>query len=350
MDFEGHGAVNILIVKLSAVGDVIHTLPSLSALRILYPQAHITWVVEEAAAEIVRDHPDLDRMIVSRRKGWLKEIKAGRFKEPLREMVSFLSDLRLQDYDLVIDFHGLFKSAIMVFLCRGKRKIGYDSYQEMSGLFYGEKIPEDMSKHAVDRYLDFPKCLGATFAPPSFQIAIGEENRKKIEGILALNRITGPFVVMNPVAYWETKLWDDERFAALCDRIVENYGIPVVLTGKDSPSLGKIRALTQRHVINLEGQTTLKDLAELYRRAALLVTTDSGPMHLAAALGTPVVALFGPTDPKRTGPYGSGHTVIREHLACAPCFRKTCREMTCMKNITVETVFEAVETVLHQRL
>ena len=342
--------MNILIVKLSAVGDVIHTLPSLAALRNLYPVAHITWVVEEAAAEIVRDHPDLDRVIVSRRKGWLKEIKAGRLRKPLREMKSFLRDLRDREYDLVIDFHGLFKSAMLVFLSRGKRKIGYDSYQELSGLFYGEKIPEDMTKHAVDRYLDFPKYLGATISSPAFHIAIGEENRKKVDGILALHRITGLFVALNPVAYWDTKLWDDERFAALCDRIGESYGIPVVLTGQNAPSLEKIRSLTQREVINLEGQTTLKDLAELYRRAVLLITTDSGPMHLAAAVGTPVVALFGPTDPKRTGPYDSRHMVIREPLSCAPCFRKTCREMTCMKNITVDAVFKAVESVLRQRL
>jgi heptosyltransferase I len=342
--------VNILIVKLSAVGDVIHTLPSLAALRNLYPVAHITWVVEEAAAEIVRDHPCLDRIMVSRRKGWLEEIKAGRLKKPLREMKSFLRDLRDREYDLVIDFHGLFKSAMLVFLSRGKRKIGYDSYQELSGFFYGEKIPEDMTKHAVDRYLDFPKYLGATISSPAFQIAIGEESRKNVDGILALHRITGPFVALNPVAYWDTKLWDDERFAALCDRIGELYSIPVVLTGQKAPSLEKIRALTHQGVINLEGQTTLKDLAELYRRAALLITTDSGPMHLAAAVGTPVVALFGPTDPKRTGPYGSGHMVIREPLFCAPCFRKTCREMTCMKNITVEAVFKAVESVLRQRL
>ena len=211
------------MVKLSAVGDVIHTLPSLAALRKLYPVAHITWVVEEGAADIVRDHPDLDRVIVSRRKGWMKEIRSGRFKKPFREMKSFLRDLRDREYDLVIDFHGLFKSAMLVFLCRGKRKIGYDSYQELSGLFYGEKIPEDMTKHAVERYLDFPKYLGATVGSPVFQIAIGEENRKKVDELLATYQVKGAFVAINPIAYWDTKLWDDERFAALCDRIGETY-------------------------------------------------------------------------------------------------------------------------------
>lgn len=342
--------MNILIVKLSAVGDVIHTLPSLSALRKLYPEAHITWVVEEAAADIVRNHPDLDCVIVSRRKVWQREMKAGCFRKPLREIRSFLRALRSRDYDLVIDFHGLFKSAILVFLCRGKRKIGYDSYQELSGLFYSEKISEDMTKHAVDRYLDFSRYLGAKSAEPTFQIAIGDENKEKVNNLLTAYQVAGPFVAMNPVAYWDTKLWDDERFAALCDRIVGTYKIPVILTGQKAPSLEKIRILAHGGVINLEGQTTLKDLAELYRRAALLVTTDSGPMHLAAALGTPVVALFGPTDPDRTGPYGSGHIVIQEALDCVPCFRKTCRDMICMKGITVDKVFYAAAKVLCQRL
>jgi len=341
--------VNILIVKLSAVGDVIHTLPSLAALRKCFPDAHITWVVEEAAADIVRDHPDLDRVIVSRRKGWWKEIRSGRLRKPLGEIKTFLRDLRDRDFDLVIDFHGLFKSAILVFLSRGRRKIGYDSYQELSGLFYNEKIPEDMNKHAVDRYLDFSGYLGAAMMQPEFKIAIGEENRKRVDELLKAQGIAGAFIALNPVAYWDTKLWEDERFAALCDRIDEAYGIPVVLTGQQSPSLEKIRSLSRRGVINLEGQTTLKDLAELYRRAMLLITTDSGPMHLAAAMGTPVVALFGPTDSKRTGPYGPGHHVIREPLSCAPCFLKKCREMTCMRSITVEMVFKATEAVLEER-
>jgi 3-deoxy-D-manno-octulosonic-acid transferase/heptosyltransferase-1 len=342
--------VNILIVKLSAVGDVIHTLPSLSALRKRFPDAHITWVIEEAAAEIVRDHPDLDRVIVSRRKGWWKEIRSGRFRKPLREMKTFLGNLRDRHFDLVIDLHGLFKSAVLVFLSHGGRKIGYDSYQELSGFFYNEKIPEDMNKHAVDRYLDFAGYLGAAVTQPEFRIAVGKENRKRVDELLEAHGIAGPFIALNPVAYWDTKLWEDERFAALCDRIDEAYGIPVVLTGQQAPSLEKIRSLSRRGVINLEGQTTLKDLAELYRRATLLITTDSGPMHLAAAMGTPVVALFGPTDPKRTGPYGSGHRVIRESLPCAPCFLKKCREMTCMKNITVEAVFEETGKAIKERL
>ena len=153
--------MNILIVKLSAIGDVIHTLPSLAALRKLYPEANITWVIEDASSDLISDHPYLDRVIVSHRKQWISDLKKGRITKPIREIRAFIDDLRKQPYDLVIDFHGLIKSAVIVLLSSGKRKLGYDSMQELSGLFLNEKIPEDMNKHAVDRYLDFLRYLGA---------------------------------------------------------------------------------------------------------------------------------------------------------------------------------------------
>ena len=148
--------MNILIVKLSAIGDVIDTLPSVSALRRLYPQAHITWVVEEAASDLVLNHPQLDEVLIFRRKTWIKNIKAGQVRSVWQEVRLFIRNLRQRPYDLVIDFHGLFKSSVIVFLSGGKRKLGYDSLQELSGLFLTEKIPEDMGKHALERYLDFP--------------------------------------------------------------------------------------------------------------------------------------------------------------------------------------------------
>jgi 3-deoxy-D-manno-octulosonic-acid transferase/heptosyltransferase-1 len=350
MDCKGYGAVNILIVKLSAIGDVIHTLPSLGALRRAFPHAHITWLVEEAAAEIVLNHPDLDQVLISRRKTWMKMMKEGQFCKPLGEIKYFIRILRERKFDLVIDFHGLFKSALLVFLSHSGRTIGYDSYQELSGLFYREKIKEDMSKHAVDRYLDFLTYLSINDREAEFKIAIGDQNRKKVQQLLAEDRIQDAFIAINPVAYWKTKLWDDKSFADLCDRLKEAYpSIPVILTGQPSPSLEKIRSLCHRDdVVNWEGRTTLKDLAELYRRAILLITTDSGPMHLAAAMGTPVVALFGPTNPLRTGPYGSGHVVIQEDIPCVPCLLKTCDKMTCMKNITVDTVMQGVARALNK--
>ena len=383
--------VNILIVKLSAVGDVIHTLPSLATLRRCYPDADITWVVEEAAADLITDHPDLDRVIVSSRKRWINELRQGRIVAPIREIRLFLRELRRHPYDLVIDFHGLFKSAVIVLLSRGRRKLGFDSLQELSGLFYNEKIPEKMEKHAVDRYLDFVRhvagkskaaCLTTT---PEFRIAVGEKEKRHVETLLKEHAIwirsgsetyfplpsvphpfriddlteaastdreknahkdLSRFVAVNPVAFWETKLWEEGKFAELCDRLREELGIVVVLTGEKSAPLERICRRMRTRVVNLGGRTTLRDLACIYREAALVVTTDSGPMHLAAAVGTPIVALFGPTDPVRTGPYGSRHRIIRKGLSCSPCFRKRCAAPRCMTDIAVEEVFTAVKEML----
>lgn len=340
--------MNILIIKLSAIGDVIHTLPSLAALRKLYPGAHITWAIEEASSDIIIDHPDIDCVIVSRRKQWTDDLKQGRINAPLREMRSFIKAVRARPYDLVIDFHGLLKSAAVVLISSGRRKLGYDSMQELSCLFLNEKIPEDMTKHAVDRYLDFLRHLGAEVREPEFLIPIRKENRNRIERLLQKNGIdkNERFVTVNPVALWKTKLWEDEKFARLCDRITGDLHISVILTGSSGEEPARIQSLMKTSAVNLGGKTTLRDLAYLYQLSSLLITTDSGPMHLAAAVGTPVVALFGPTDPNRTGPCGKGHRIIRKDLPCSPCFLKKCDTAQCMRDITVLEVFASVEEKL----
>ncbi|MEN6432646.1 MAG: lipopolysaccharide heptosyltransferase II [Smithella sp.] len=346
MDIKGQ-RVNILIVKLSAIGDVIHTLPSLAVLRRLYPEAHITWVVEEAAADLVRNHPYLDSVLVSRRKSWSKDLLRGHFRSSLDEILTFMKTLRQLDYDLVIDFHGLFKSSIIVFLSRGKRKIGYDSWQELSGLFLNEKIPEDMNKHAVDRYLDFPRYLGAKIDRAEFVLPSNKEAQEKVLRLLGeYNLEDKKFVAINPIALWETKLWSNENFAYLADLINNKLQVKVVFTGSEKGPIEKIISLMNTECVNLGGKTTLLDLAYLYKKARIVITTDSGPMHLAVAVKTPVIALFGPTDPARTGPYGAGHTIIRTELPCSPCFLKKCSTKQCMKDISPRQVFAALEKKL----
>lgn len=346
MDNEGPEKLNILIVKLSAIGDVIHTLPSLAALRRLYPDAHITWVIEEDSSDIIEGHPCLDRVIISRRKSWLKNLKKlHEVRKTIDEMASFVATLRDRRYDLVVDFHGLLKSSLIVLLSGGRRKLGYDSMQELSGLFLGEKIYEDMNKHAVDRYLDLPRHLGADIGKPEFAIHIGEENRNRVDNLLKESGISveDSFVSVNPVAFWDTKLWEDDKFARLCDRITEELKMKVVFTGgRNRKTVERIRSLMNFPSADLAGRTTLRDLAYLYELSDIIITTDSGPMHVSAAVGTPTVALFGPTDPARTGPYGEGHTVIRKNLPCSPCFLKKCKTKECMKGISVEDVLQAV--------
>jgi 3-deoxy-D-manno-octulosonic-acid transferase/heptosyltransferase-1 len=157
------------------------------------------------------------------------------------------------------------------------------------------------------------------------------------------------YIAINPIAYWETKLWDNEKFARLADLIIEKLKLNVVFTGSNKADAADILSRMTKEGINLGGQTSLLTLAEIYKGACAVITTDSGPMHLAAAVGTPVIALFGPTDPARTGPYGAGHTVVRTDLPCSPCLLKKCPTQKCMEEIMPEHVLAAVEKKLQEK-
>ena len=346
--------MKILIVKTSSIGDVIHTLPALLSLRNCYPDAHIAWLVEEAAADLILNHPALNRVLVARRKAWLADLQAGRVLRALREFVKFVRILRDTRYDLVIDFQGLLKSAIWVFLTKGSRKAGFGrgmAHAELSYVVLNERVPAvDMNQHALERELLLLKGIGVPATGVRYDLFVSPEHESEA---IALLRASGvdeqdKLVAINPMARWPTKLWEPRSFAAVADQL-EGQGIRVVFTGgaQDRSSIDEICRLMKSKSRRLDGRTSLKTLATIYRRAELLLTTDSGPMHLAAAVGTTVVALFGPTAPWRTGPYGPGHVVLRAGISCSPCFKKDCltkdyEERACMKRLSVDEVVQAV--------
>jgi 3-deoxy-D-manno-octulosonic-acid transferase/heptosyltransferase-1 len=344
---------SILIVKLSAIGDVVHSLPVLEALRNAYPGARIDWVVEEAAADILQGHPALDNVIVSPRKSVARAAATGRVTGCVRDAARFIGRLRSVRYDLVLDLQGLFKSGILVGLARGSRKVGMNDSREGAGFFLNEPaLPVDRDIHAIDRYLSVAARLGCDASAWQGALPVTEGDRERAGRLLEEAGIgEGPFIAVNPVAKWETKLWIPGRFSRLCDRIAQELGCGIVFTGggSDAAYVEEIVADMTLPGANLAGRTGLRDLACIYERAALLVTTDTGPMHIAAAMKCPVVALFGPTSPARTGPYGNGHRVVRSGAACSPCFKKTCPDPHCMRAIGVEDVFEAVASLLIPR-
>jgi len=346
--------VNILIVKLSAIGDVVQVLPFLEVLKKGFPEARIDWLAEEAAYQVIEGHPAINRIILSRRKSWQKKLtEKAKPLSVLGAIYGFLKELRLCDYDLVVDLQGLLKSGILVGLSKGKRKIGMRGSREGARLFLNERpIPVNYGQHAIDRYLKVAEYLGCDPAGWRGHIPFFESDRRAIDQILDRDGIEKtPFVAINPIAKWPTKLWDSERFAILAERIRDELACEIVFTGSsiDRPVLTRIARMMGSAPLNLAGRTNLKELAYLYTRCRLLVTTDTGPMHMAAAMGCPVVALFGPTAPSRTGPYGKGHKVIRSDVECSPCFKKSCDHMKCMKEITVEKVFEGVREVITER-
>jgi lipopolysaccharide heptosyltransferase I len=338
--------MKILIIKLSAIGDVVQTLPALEAIKKAYPDSAVTWVVEEAAAGILEGHPLIDLLLVSRRKAWLRMLRDPfTALSGLAHIIRFLKELRSTRYDIAVDFQGLFKSGILIGLARAGRKIGFDRSREFSSLFLNERLPAyDREKHALERYLDVARYLGAKDPSPKCALPVERERKLMKERTEALRPQGRPLVVVNPVARWTTKLWPERNFSELADRLVKEKHAVVVFTGsrEDRVVNNRVLSLMSQKAVNWAGETTLKELAALASLADLFITTDTGPMHLAAAAGTRVLALFGPTAPWRTGPYGPSHIVVRTGMDCSPCFQRRCEDVRCMRGITVDEVMRKV--------
>ena len=245
-----------------------------------------------------------------------------------RRLPALIRRLRQADYDLVVDLQGLLRSGLLAALTGAPRRIGLSDAREGAGLFHNEIISVPRI-HAVNRYLRAAVHLGGGTTPVEFPLGLAPE------------RTTDGYVAINASARWETKLWGDDKFADLIRQLPKER---IILTGSaaEAERIGRLAHGCR----NLAGKTDLFELAQWYQRCAVVVTNDSGPMHLAAAVGTPVVAIFGPTDPSLTGPYGSGHAVLRAAVPCAPCFKGQCRNsdpMVCMKQVSVAEVLAAVQ-------
>lgn len=346
--------MRILIVKLSAIGDVLHTLPALNSLRQTLPHATLHWLVESAASELLENHPALDRLLVLPRAEWRQLASQGRHLQRLRSFLAFARTLRASSYDLAIDFQGLAKSGLCMLLARARQKAGFDrgmQRNEGAWLALNRKIsPVSIETHALERGLLLLEALGFPRHPISYQLAIEPDHRQEASALLdrvGLDPLR-PFAVINPITRWPTKDWEPSRFATTTLRL-QQAGIPLVFTGapSDRAAIDAIARHLPSPPPRLDGLTRLKVLAEICRLARVVLTTDTGPMHLAAAMGTPVIALFGPTAPWRTGPHGPHHEVLRVPLDCSPCFKRRCHTRTyephaCMLRLDPDIVAAAV--------
>jgi heptosyltransferase-1 len=256
---------------------------------------------------------------------------------------------------LIFDFQGLLKSGVLIGLAKGNRKIGFDrgmEHAEQSHLFLNDRVPPvDMEIHALTRgMMLFNTALCIRDKEIVYNLPVSEVHREIAEKLLARNGIKqiNPLVTIHPMAKWDTKLWSNKKFSELADRLIEQYDVDVVFTGSqgDRATIQDIVSGMKRKAVNLAGETSIIGLAALYEKSDFLVSTDTGPMHLAAAVGTPVVALFGPTAPWRTGPFGPGHKIVRVlGLTCSPCFKRTCETngTECMERIFVDDVLKEIQ-------
>jgi heptosyltransferase-1 len=343
--------LKVLIVKLSALGDVVQSLPVAMAIHTQMPDAMVDWLVEKPSASLLMGHPALNRVLVSPR----HEITQGD-GNIFTALTGFGRELRSVTYNAVLDLQGLMKSAMLVALCKAERKIGFKGGKEpLAAWPLTERLdPYDPDRHALERYLDFLEPLGLMRpAHPQFGLEPGAEALARVEELTgpgAGDGGGGPLVVLHPVAKWESKLWPMSHWAKL-SRDLDGLGARLVLSGSGDDR-GVTRAIASAagvEIMDLAGRMSLKDLAALLSRADLLVSTDTGVMHLGAAMGCPVVALFGPTAHWRTGPYGQGHRVVRLDMDCAPCFKRECENPRCLGDLGPEMVLAQVKEALAPR-
>jgi lipopolysaccharide heptosyltransferase II len=240
-------------------------------------------------------------------------------------------------FDLVIDLQGLFRSGWLAAATRAPVRVGLAAAREGAWLFYTHRVATGSpEQHAIERYLTVAEAVGCERGPVEFHFAVDDEDRAHVAKLTPGEK----YAVLMPGANWVTKQWPVERFAGLVGPLKERFGLAcVVAGGPDVVELGK----QVPGAVNLAGRTNLRQLVALMERGALVVANDSGPMHIAAALGRPLVTPFGPTNPVRTGPYRRMETVVRVDIPCSPCYSRRCSHVSCLKWIGTEPVLELAE-------
>jgi lipopolysaccharide heptosyltransferase I len=362
----------ILLIKLSAVGDVIHTIPLLNALRQRYRSAQIDWLVTPPIAELLRHNPAISNVIQFTRDDWSKPWTLTPFVNYAR----LAAKLRASVYDLVVDMHGQFRTAVLVLATGAPVRIGFDrprasvwdasprsfpaearkhawqGAREGSWLAYTHHIlVPTLDVHAVDRYLSVAPMLGLEVEQPDFSFPIPQAASTSIDALLRERGVAGaPLLALAPGTIWETKHWGAGKFAEVARHFLsQGFAVTLMGSGRERAVCEEVARLAPG-ALDFAGETSLPELAALIRRSVISVTNDSGPMHLAVALDRPVVSIFGPTDPVWIGPYGRAGAVLQAGVPCSPCLLRQlnrCRYgHACMQEVSAGAVIERIEHLL----
>ena len=337
-------AQRIALVKPSALGDVVHALPVLTALRRRYPQAYICWVINRGYADLVRGHPDLDDVLPFDR---------GLIKNELLQAAlgygEFFRKLRSLKFDLVVDLQGLFRSGLMSLATGAPRRVGLQTAREGAAWFYTDilTVGDAANTHAVDRYWLAAEALGVGGLAKTFHVPVPDEARSWASE--ALRAHSRPWLMTAVGSRWQTKRWPTEHFATLLRKAQERFGGTAVFVG--GPEESDAARLTARRLhgtyLDLTGQTTLPKLAAVLARADAMVANDTGPLHLAAALGRPTIAPYTCTRVRRTGPYNQSGAV-ESRVWCQGSYLKTCDRLDCMTELTPFRLWGGLHEVLRE--
>ena len=330
---NGHrgGRPRILVVKLSSLGDLFHALPCVHNLKSAL-NAEVHWVTQTAYVELVGRFSDVARVIGFPRRDFWSHWRP------------FLRELRTCTYDVVVDLQGLLKSAVITRLARSKVRVGPSFHREGAGWFYSASaVGSGRDRHAVEKNLDVVRHLGLDVLPPQFDVSFP---KSKVRG-------GPPRVAMAPHSRWHSKNWPAVCFAEVAARLRLVSGTALFLVGGpgDVAVCREVEEALGGAVVNLAGRTTLVEMGSVLADMDMLLSNDSGPGHMAAALGVPTLMVFGPTDPRRTAPYGDGNRVVQTSLPCRPCFSRICRRagIPCLAGVTPEKVGEIALDILSRR-
>jgi len=343
----------IALLKPSALGDIVHSLPVLTALRLRFPKAHLSWIVNSGYRSLLEGHPDLNEVVPfdrgAIRSGWWKGLAAYGL---------FFQELRRRRFDLVIDLQGLLRTGLMALASGAARRIGLATAREGARLFYTDlvPIPDQDTLHAVDRYWRVAEALGAGEGPLQFRVPIAELAR----GWAAerLDNWPRPWIMVGAGSRWQTKRWPPAHFAQLAGRAQQRFGGTIFLVGggDEMPLAQAVKEQLRISAVDLTGQTTLAQLSAVLVRADVMIANDTGPLHLAVALGRPVVAPYTCTRVQLTGPYPQGSGVrgqgsggaVETSVWCQGSYLKRCSRLECMRELTPERLWPLVEEVLEK--
>ena len=341
-DFENPS--KILIWVKNWLGDILFTTPAIHAIRVRFPKAHITVLSVPWCAEVLKGNPDIDEIILNHERGYHKGL-LGRLR--------LLFEIKKGKYDVCFLFHRSRTRAFLSFASRIKHRIGYDTKKR--GFFLTAKVPQPDNIHMVDYNLNLLKAVGINVPVSDYVLCPSEEEKDWASRFIQRNCAdTKLKVILNPGGNWMKKRWNPDNFAVLASQIHEKYGAHIIITGadKDVALADDISKKSNAPVHVAAGKTTIKTLAALIQAVDLYIGCDSGPTHVAAAVKTPFIALFGPTDPVLTGPVGSGRMkIIIGNSGCnIPCYDLNCNNIRCMDSIKVEEVLAACDDLLKDKL
>jgi lipopolysaccharide heptosyltransferase I len=334
---------NILLIKPSSLGDIVLALPALSALRRNFPNARITWMIRPEFAPLIEGHPHLDEIILFDRK---RLGKAWRHPNAFAALMSLIAQLRRERFDAVLDLQGLFRTASLAWLSGCGQRFGPIWRREFAHFFYTTAVPvEPQWVHVVDYYMKIVETMGARDLAVEFLLPAKPDAAKSAAELLARNNISpGRYAVLIPGSAQASKCWPAERFGALSNRLARDHGLSIVATGSaaEAPMIDQISHHASSPIVNLAGQTSLPQLVEVLRSARIVISNDTGPGHIAAALGRPLVMMFSWSNPLRVGPYNRPECVVARDMSMRGLANKSTDPRHEIANITLDEVYERV--------